>query len=286
MPRSYSPDPPDAEEYPEWYLERFGDDLFGRVTEQWYQDVTDLGCQRLEQTDFWQLLLSNLDRWESDFRIENQGYSLLAAKAPKDIEHKPLASVIDKSYRWNVFENTDWPNPPTSQRRPSTAHRDDDADRFDKAQWFGPANWLSDFSDIFRVRLVTNYFDGVTFLAERVEELATRSTSSKPEVETIASHAGYHAAHIGVFQEMTLRQYEHGDRVPVKVRMEVQVITSIQNMIIDMLHEVYSGWRSKGRPAQWEWDHNSPAFSVNYLANALHYLEGMIVTARDRSRRN
>ena len=286
MPRWHSSDPPDAEEYSDWYLEQFGDDLFGRVTEQWYQDVTDLGCHSLQQSDFWQLLLRNLARWEADFRIQNQGYPLLPAKVPETIACKPLASVIDKSYRWNVFENPDWPNPPASKRRPSTASRQEDSDRFDKAQWFGPANWLSDFPDIFRVRLVATYFDGVKFIAKRVEELATRSTSSPPEVEMKASLAGYHAAHIGVSYDMTLRQYEHRDRVPVPLHLEVQVITSIQSLIIDMLHGVYSEWRSKGRPEQWEWDHNNPAFSVNYLGNALHYLEGMIVITRDRSRRN
>ena len=286
MPGWRSPDPPDAEEYPNWHLEQFGDDLFGRVTEQWYQDVTDLGCISLQRSEFWELLLLNLERWQEDFRVENQGYPLLAAKMPDKIERKPLESVVDKSYRWNVFENTDWPNPPTSLRRPSTASGQEDSDRFDKARWFGPANWLSDFPDIFRVRLVATYFDGVKFLAEKVEELATRSTSRDPQVEMKASLAGYHGAHVGVFYNMTLRQYEHRDSVPVQVRLEVQVITSIQNMIIDMLHEVYSDWRSKGRPDQWEWDHNSPAFSVNYLGNALHYLEGMIVRARDRSRRN
>ena len=286
MPRWDSSVRPDAEEYPDWYLDRFGEDLSGGVIEQWYQDVTDLGLNSWKQSEFWELLQINLERWERDFRIENQGYPLLAAKIPSEIDSKTLKSVVDKSYRWNVSENTDWPNPPYSQRRPSTASYHEEPDRFDKAQWFGPANWLSDFPDIFRVRLVTTYFDGVTFLAERIKQLARRSTLRDPEVETKASLSGYHAAHVGIFHDTTLRQYENRDKVSVQVKMEIQVITAVQDMMMEMLHEVYSGWRSKRPPHQWEWDHNSTEFSVNYLSNALHYLEGMVVKARDRSRRN
>ena len=49
-----------------------------------------------------------------------------------------------------------------------------------------------------------------------------------------------------------------------------------------MLHRVYEKWRLSGTPLNWEWDYRNPAFSVNYLGSTLHYLEGMIVLARDQ----
>ena len=70
----------------------------------------------------------------------------------------------------------------------------------------------------------------------------------------------------------------------MQVRLEVQVTTTIQATISEMLHRVYENWRLTGPPPDWEWDHRNPAFSVNYLGSTLHYLEGMIVMARDQGR--
>ena len=284
MPGRFGVDAPDASDYPEWYEEKFAEDLFGSKVSNWYQDETDLGRLEFEKTEFWQLMLVNLERWERSFQATNQGYSLLASRPSEDIAVKPLDSVVDKSYRWNVLDNPDFPDPPSTKRRASTAPREGRLDRDEKSHWFGPVNWFSDFPDIFRARLLAVYFDGVQFLADNIKDLASRHSSRDPDLEMKASHAGYHAAHIGVFHEMLFRESEYGDRLSVHFQMEVQVITSIQNMIMGMLHDVYAGSRSEKTSSNWEWDLNSPEFSVNYLGNTLHYLEGMIVIARDRSR--
>ena len=286
MPGKFGEDPPDAEQYAEWYQDLFNDDLEGGIVEDWFQDVTDLGCDRWEKSDFWVLLMRNLDRWDEEYRDRNKGYPLLGPVRPKGILPKSLESTVNKSFRWNVFENTDWPYPPRTKRRPSTVTEDMVPDRDDKVQWYGPSNWLSDFPDIFRVRLIATYFDGVTFLAEKVEELAGRTTSGAPKVETVASHAGYHAIHVDVSMDITLREYEYRDSIEIPVHLEVQVITSVQETIMRMLYDVYANSRSRGLSEEWEWNHSSPEFSVNYLGNALHYLEGMIVVARDQSGRS
>lgn len=283
MPGKFGDDLPDGEQYAEWYQDEFGDDLEGGIVEDWFQDVTDLGRDRWEKSDFWVLLMRNLDRWDEEFRDRNKGYPLLGAVRPKVVLSKSLKSTVNKSFRWNVFENSDWPHPPKRNRRPSTVSVDTIPDREDKDQWYGPGNWLSDFPDIFRVRLVATYFDGVTFLAEKVEELAARNTSGIPKVETVASHAGYHAIHVDLSMNMAIRQYEYRDSIEIPVHLEVQVITSVQESIMRMLYDVYASSRSRGRSEEWEWNHASPEFSVNYLGNALHYLEGMIVVARDQS---
>ena len=283
MPGKFGDDPPEGEQYAEWYQDEFDDDLEGGIVEDWFQDLTDLGRDRWEKSDFWVLLMRNLDRWDEEFRDRNKGYPLLGPVRPEGILAKSLQSTVNKSFRWNVFENSNWPYPPRSKRRPSTVSVDTVPDREDKDQWYGPRNWFSDFPDIFRVRLITTYFDGVTFLAEKIEELAARNTSDAPKVETVASHAGYHAIHVDVSMDMTLRQYEYRDSIEIPVHLEVQVITSVQESIMRMLYDVYASSRSRGRSEEWEWNHTSPEFSVNYLGNALHYLEGMIVVARDQS---
>ena len=237
----------------------------------------------MEASDFWQQLQTSLLAWDASFRAGHEGYPLLVvAQQPQQIEKKLFESVVNKSFRWNVLENSDWPDPP--RESPSTASKLGERDSDDPQLWFGPNNWLDDFPDIFRVRLTTTYFDGVGYLAEKVRELAEQTTSATPKLRFLASLDGYHAAHLWVYHELDTFDYETRDPVSVQVRLEVQVTTTIQATISKMLHGVYENWRLIGRPLDWEWDHQSPAFSVNYLGSTLHYLEGMIVTARNQGR--
>ena len=286
MSNMFGDDPPRAEEYLDWYQEKFADALDDSKVANWYQDTTDLGKLSWNASEFWKLLPVNLGRWKEEFGLRHQGYPLMATGALNDIYVKPLESVINKSYRWNVLDNLDFPNPPVTRRRPSTVPQGQESDREDKAQWYGPGNWFSDFPDIFRTRLVVLYFDGVRFLADELEGLAKRQGSREPDLEVKASHTGYHAIHVGAFHRTDLREYEHGDSAGIDVQLEMQVITFTQNMIMDIIHGVYAGARSSEGASGWEWDSNDPAFSANYLGNTLHYLEGMIVTARNQMGRD
>ena len=180
------------------------------------------------------------------------------------------------------MENEVYPDPP-EKHRPSTATLDGSFPRDNKLNWYGPQNWFTDFPDLFRARLITTYFDGVRYLAEKVHGLADTMSTKPPQLDMKATHDGYHAAHVGVYQEVPLQDYDNKDRVVVEVQLEIQVMTSIHATINDMLHQIYEDWRLNGAAENWEWNHNSSAFSVNYLGNTLHYLEGMILTARDRS---
>ena len=282
MPSNLS-DKPSYAKYTEWYEEWFHDDLSGGAAEQWYDQVTEIGIRRFEKSDFWRSLQKHFRLWETSFMAEHESYPLFGAtQQPTEINKKSFESVLNKSYRWNVLNNDDWPDPP--RKAPSTAPTTDKSDPYDSRLWFGPHNWLSDFPDIFRVRLTTTYFDGVGFLAERVRELAERTTSRPPCLRLLASRDGYHAAHVWTCQPLDMLDYENRDFVPVPVRLEIQVTTAIQDTISQMLHGVYEDWRLNGAPDNWEWDHESSGFAVNYLGSTLHYLEGMIVVARDRGR--
>ena len=280
MPSTLS-DRPSSEDYIEWYYGRFGDDLGSGSAEQWYEQVTDTGVPTLEGSAFWQELRKDLTDWNARFRAEHQGYYLFEeTQQPKHICTKTFESVLNKSFRWNVLENCNWPDPP--EKAPSTAPKSQEPDRRDPKWWFGPHNWLTDFPDIFRTRLTTTYFDGVGFLAERVEALAEQTTSDSPCLRLRASHDGHHAAHLWIYHELGTTDYDYSDPVSVRVRLEIQVATTIHTTISEMLHRVYEDWRVTGRPRDWEWEHDNPAFSINYLGSTLHYLEGMIVVARDK----
>ena len=282
MTDDLSEERPRLDEYLAWYEEQFEDDLNSERPQQWYQKVTDVGRLELERSEFWKQLQESLPQWDREFRATHKNYELLAPDQPESLGIKTFDSAINKAFRWNVLENERWPDPPTPS--PSTALVAANAPSDDVRLWFGPHNWLTDLKDIFRARLVAFYFDGVKHLAEKVRELARQTTTDPPEFCMIATPDGYHAAHLVVQQQLTTFDYDTGDLVPVPVRLEIQVTTAIQANIIDLLHRVYEDWRVNGRPPAWQWDYESPAFAVNYLGATLHYLEAMIVIARDKGR--
>lgn len=280
MPRTFS-DRPTHEEYVDWYEDLLGDNLESGSAEQWFERVTDTGSQELEASEFWRELQRTLSTWNSRFGADHEGYSLFGTTPqPKTIDKKTFESVLNKSFRWNVLENSNWPDPP--DKSPSTAPKPDAPDASDPRWWFGPHNWLTDFPDIFRTRLTTTYFDGVRYLADRIMELARQTTPVSPCLRLRALHEGHHAAHLWIYHPLDTYDYDYHDPVSINIRLEIQVTTTIQATISEMLHRVYENWRVNGPPPDWEWDHHNPAFSVNYLGSTLHYLEGMIVVARDK----
>ena len=272
---------PTHEEYTLWYEDVFLDDLQSGSAEQWYNEVAESVRQSLEQSAFWRQLQAALPHWDERFKADHQGYGLFGlGHQPPTIMTKPFESVLNKSFRWNVHENDAWPEPPT--KHPSTAHGIHERDRDDVQLWFGPHNWFTDFPDIFRTRLSTTYFDGVGYLCDRIVELTEELSTPSASLRLQASHDGYHAAHIRFPYETQVVDYDSRTPISVSVGLEIQVTTTIQTTINDLLHRVYEEWRITGPPPDWEWDHDNAAFAVNYLGSTLHYLEGMIVVARDK----
>ena len=275
------------EEYIQWYNDEFGQTLNGGQPAQWYKQVTDAGRTELKRSEFWRELRKELRSWDRAYTLAHNGHELLAPKQSTGIKIKDFQSTVNKSYRRNWLENKDRPNPPEPPPTTAPGVKEDNPEdvREDKAKdvrfWYGPHNWLTDFSDIFRARLVTSYFDGVKHLAYKVKELAKRTTQHTPELRLVAQQDGYHAAHLLVYHELTIDDFQTREFVPARVSLEIQITTDIQAKIIRMLHNVYKEWRVQGPPPDWQWDHESTAFAINYLGSTLHYLEAMMVRTRD-----
>ena len=284
--RSDDRDKPTLEDYPDWYEDEFSVSLMGGDAETWYRDQTSDKVAEIAESCFWKTLRLKLEDWDTAFKRDHEGYPLFESlKQSEDtletIETKSFDSVIDKSYRWNVRDNKNFPDPP--RKGPFTApDKLSDREADDEQCWFGPHNWLHDFPDIFRTLVVVKYFDGVGFLADRMKQLAQRTTAEDPKTTPHARHDGYHAVHVGTYHNLEVLSYERREFEWIPLQLEVQISTIIQVTINSMLHKIYERWRLEGAPDNWEWQHDHPAFSVNYLGSTLHYLEGMIVTARSQ----
>ena len=276
------------EEYIQWHQDEFEQVLNGGQPAQWYKQVTDAGRADLERSEFWKELLICLPFWNRAFKLTHNNHGLLVSDQPPIIGIKDFESAVNKSYRKNQIENKGWsdapPEDPPTRAAAEALKADPEAIRnnpMDVRFWYGPHNWLTDFPDVFRVRLVVSYFDGVKYLAGLVEELAKRTTQHLPQSRLRAQQDGYHAAHILVCHELTIDDFQTRQFLPAPVNLEIQITTDIQEKIITMLHNVYKEWREQGPPLDWQWDHESTAFAINYLGSTLHYLEGMMVRARD-----
>ena len=175
---------PSYEDYSPWYLATFSDDLEDEATESWYNMVTNAGGVEWKESAFWTRLQDSLSNWNDAYSFDHKDYDLLKlGDQPKDVGKKPFKSCMDKSFRWNVRENGNFPCPP--QREPSTASGMDEDGidiQHDERFWFNPRNWLQDFPDVFRVRFVALYFDGVKFLLDRIIRLAEETTNYQPGV--------------------------------------------------------------------------------------------------------
>ena len=279
MPSDHIDKPSSINSYLRWYRDQFSDDLSGGSTAQWYEQVTAAGVNEWSKSDFWQTLKARIEQWNLSFATQHDGYKLFEETPPLDeITTKPFESVLDKSLRWNVLNNDNWDGPP--KKLVEKARADEDPDSDDPQWWYGPHNWLQNFPDIFRIRLIPTYMDGVRYLADKLKELANETTQDPPGLRFRHSNDGYHAVHVSLQHKLDIFDHDNSDPDRVTVHLEIQVTTTIQATISRMLHDVYADWRLHEPPLDWAWNYRDSAFSVNYLGSTLHYLEGMIVAAR------
>ena len=115
----------------------------------------------------------------------------------------------------------------------------------------------------------------LALLADEMGNSATQRFQARPD--------GYHAVHVSVNHDFDLLDFSSRDTSIVPSKVEIQVTTLIQETISGLLHYVYERARLEEAPSErWQWNHGSTEFAVNYLGHTLHYLEGMIVVARER----
>jgi len=230
----------------------------------YYRSIAFSAKRDFEKTNFWIDLNEMLEDYEQEYLLKT-GYDLVSPTQKAKVLVKPFNSLLNKSYRKNILENEKWPNPP-------------------EKGWILPNNWLSSINDILRTLFVVKYFDGVSFLTEKISCLcAERNMPCAVDFE--AREEGYYAAHINTkcLFEIPKRTW---DTRKVNFSIEIQVTTQVQEVIRKLLHKYYAVKRIKleKRTSKWQWDHKCDEFASNYLGHILHYVEGMILEIRDKQK--
>jgi len=235
-------------------------------TKNHYESAVARMLSEVESSSFWMQLSTDLRNYHERYLLDT-GYDLLLQATPVKLEllTKPYESLLLKSFRRNILDNALWPGEP-------------------KDGWVLPSNWFSQVGDLVRARLVVKYLDGITFVIDRVKEVADK-TGCPCDVALEAREEGYYAAHLGIGQKVEIPKV-NWDTETITTSFEIQLTTQLQDVIGRLLHKYYEERRSRSPAApqasKWQWDYQSEEFVANYLGHILHYVEGMIMDVRSR----
>jgi len=254
--------PRDLEEYAEWHNSELGAPLDRRWRE-YYTTVVHKVKVECESSDLWAALKTNLVEFDAAYRIEKAYRLLQRPDAVPELQVKPYRSALLKTFRYNVLNNPNWPEPPDQG-------------------WIRREQWFACLNDLVRTVIVVKYIDGVQYLIGKLRGMCTDyGVECRASLE--AREEGYYAAHLNFISEYEVPSITW-DTVRVRVPMELQVTTQIQDLLRALLHKYYEQRREEAQPPGfvWQWDYKSDQFSAAYLGHILHYVEAMIVELRDK----
>ncbi len=247
-------------EYEQWLANKSSDFRNRKSYEQYYLSITSKIKNDFQETDIWKKFTSNMQNYNDQYLLSMR-YELFSQVSIPELLIKPYASFIEKTYRKNVLDNSNWPESP-------------------KDGWLLPDNWLSGINDIIRTLITVKYVDGVEYLIQILGNLSQvyglgfeKNLEARPE--------GYYAAHTNITYNFEIPKLNWDTEI-IPIKIEIQITTQLQEIIRTLLHKYYEQRRMSSDNKQWQWDFESDEFSVNYLGHILHYLEGTIVEIRKR----
>ncbi|NOX28521.1 MAG: hypothetical protein GXP35_00485 [Actinobacteria bacterium] len=255
--------PTDIEGYRDW-LRRELDIEIGPERRTHYDTVSRQMRADFMESEFWEEIKTGLARVDAEYRIANGVELLPRDSLAPSVFIKPFDSLVEKTFRKNVVDNDRFPDQP-----------EDD--------WVVPENWFAKIGDILRTSILVRYLDGV---AKVTSELAACCEADHVacEVDFAAHDVGYYAAHFNLWHTFEIPKMRW-DTEKVDLSIEFQVATVVHGVVRELLHPYYERQRvSSDEREMWQWDYSSNEFSTNYIGHMSHYLDGMIVGARERQR--
>lgn len=262
---------PTEKEYKKWLKTRFGINFRVRKYNKLTYDENVKKIKKIvKNSDFWEELSKNIKNQNYDEEYQSLTgepgeYYLWRTpnESPPKLHKKPYESLILKTFRKNVLNNSHWPQPP-------------------EGGWILPENWFNKINDITRTSLVVKYLDGIDFMLEKIKDLCTKNNMDY-ECTFEAKEVGYYAAHIHI--KFNLPKWVLGK--PGITISEIQITTQLQEVIRKLLHNYYKKNRRKIKSTEtemWQWKYDTEEFTVNYLGHILHYAEGAIMKIRKKKR--
>ncbi len=253
---------PSWDEYPLWLTDVDPPSAGVQGSKGRYETIGAKIRADVASSDAWRSIVADMREFHDEYTIATT-YPLLASLDEPQLHLKPYSSILEKTYRKNVLNNSEWPKSP-------------------KEGWITPSNWYSLINDIVRTTIVVKYLDGVQFLVERLQRIAEEK-GNRFKADYEARDEGYYAAHCYVWFNLEVPRVDWNTEI-VPVRFEIQVTTQVQEVIRKLTHDYYERRRLRLTPREtkWQWEYESPEFLPNYLGHVLHYVEGMIMEVSKR----
>jgi hypothetical protein len=136
--------------------------------------------------------------------------------------------------------------------------------------------------DLVRVRLETQFLDGVPFLAKKILGIA-QQYDSKAQVEPKGKLSGYFAQHL-TFKLPVHFRFD-ARTTSCEVTCEVQIATSLATLVWENSHGLYEGTRVNFEKAEeWQWNPKDPRFLSRQLGHMIHLADGLFCNLRDSSK--
>jgi hypothetical protein len=254
--------PENIDEYKNWLKEKHTIEITNRTEAHYYAVVNKIKSD-FEKSKFWMQLNEQLTIYNQEYLLKTS-YSLFLPDLKCVLNIKPFESLLIKTYRKNIIENNKWPDEPENG-------------------WILPNNWYCRINDIIRTLLIVKYLDGMDFIINKIN---LHCEQFQKECETFyeAREEGYYAVHIYTKEEFEIPKVNWDTEI-VKISIEIQITTQLQEVIRRLLHKYYEEKRKtviKEQDTMWQWNYRSDEFIANYLGHILHYVEGMIVEIRDK----
>ena len=219
--------------------------------------------ENLASSDYWKGLGELLQNINIEYK-ERYHCNLLETTNLPTIYVKTIGSVIDKAYRKDYIQNEKWPEEPIDG-------------------WVLPNNWFVKLNDILRTTIVVKYLDGVSFLLDHLKQYAEKNGCDFT-YDYEARENGYYAAHTGTRIMLAMPRISDWEDEIIPVNLEIQITTQLQTLIKDLLHSYYEQDRLKvsDENVLWQWDYTNDRFNTNYMGHIVHYVEGMVVSLRNK----
>jgi ppGpp synthetase/RelA/SpoT-type nucleotidyltranferase len=263
MSSARSDERPRFASYEQWLIRSHRIPSFSKLRNH-YASLTREAADSIRASDFWTSVLDGLKDVDAKYLVASK-YPLIATYSP-ELLIKPWDSFLDKTYRRNIVNNPHFPDPPENG-------------------WLLPDNWYTSIHDVIRTTIIVRYLDGIPLLINFLREKANFA-NNQFESELEARAEGYYGAHCSCALECEISTLEW-HRIFQQFSLEIQVTTSMKDVIKNLLHSYYESRRASGSTVTLQdlsWNYKSEDFVTGYLGHILHYVEGMILDVRDRKR--
>jgi len=241
------------------------------VLKGYYRDVTSSMKEEFENTIFMKKLNENLIAYNEEY-IAKKNFELFETLDNIYMEIKPYNSMIEKCFRKDILEKKSWPiliEGNYDDLIPYAEHT--------------PLNCFEKFSDIIRTRITTKYMDGSLIILNKLKELTIDCGLKFQEPDYKTQFDGYYAIHLNLIYNFEIPELKRSS-IQKDCKIEFQINTSVQNLLVELTHEYYKISRKKLEEPniKWQWMSDCNEFIPYYLGHLTHYLEGMMVNIREK----